>query len=148
MTAFAHPATGTLLAGLKPRLNPGIYCFAHVYNNTDIDSDDCLCVMREADGVSLITTTENLPAGAVTSDYRAAWITLAVDSQLADIGLTAAVSQYLADAAISCNIVAGVRHDHLFVPADAADTAMALLEALQRDAQLEIERKDTSGLAS
>ena len=51
------------------------------------------------------------------------------------VGLTAAVSQALAQAGISCNIVAGYYHDHLFVPADEAKRALEVLEALARSNQ-------------
>ena len=63
--------------------------------------------------------------------FRSAWITLRVHSDLAAVGLTAAFARALADAGIACNVVAGVHHDHLFVPADRAGDALAALRALQ-----------------
>jgi hypothetical protein len=45
--------------------------------------------------------------------------------------LTAAVSRVLAEAGISCNVVAAVHHDHLFVPAEQGAAALALLEGMQ-----------------
>jgi hypothetical protein len=57
-------------------------------------------------------------------------ITLRVRSALDAVGLTAAVSTELAANGISCNIVAGYYHDHLFVPEDDADYAVALLREL------------------
>jgi len=65
---------------------------------------------------------------------RAAWLTLAVASDLHDVGLTAAVAGALADAGIACNVLAAVHHDHLFVPLERADAALAALAALQRGA--------------
>ena len=50
------------------------------------------------------------------------------------VGLTAAVAVALADAGIACNVVAAVHHDHLFVPVESADAALAALRALQPDA--------------
>jgi len=49
-------------------------------------------------------------------------ITLMVHSALDSVGLTAAVTRQLADEGISCNVVAGYFHDHLFVPADRPTT--------------------------
>jgi hypothetical protein len=49
---------------------------------------------------------------------------------LADVGLTARFSRTLADAGISCNVIAGLAHDHLFVPWDQGAQALALLRAL------------------
>jgi hypothetical protein len=42
-------------------------------------------------------------------------ITLRVNSALEQIGLTAAVSRVLADAGISCNVIASAAHGHLSV---------------------------------
>lgn len=51
-------------------------------------------------------------------------------SALEAVGLTAAVALALTDAGISCNVVAGFHHDHLFVPFGRAAEAVAVLEAL------------------
>ena len=37
----------------------------------------------------------------------------------------------LAAEGISCNVVAALNHDHLFVPVDRADDAIAVLDRLQ-----------------
>ena len=63
-------------------------------------------------------------------DYVAGWITLRVHSALEAVGLTAAVSAALAREGVSCNVVAGFYHDHLFVPHDSAAQAVRLLEDL------------------
>ena len=52
-------------------------------------------------------------------------------SSLGAVGLTAAFSVALADAGISCNVIAGYYHDHLLVPHDRADEAVAVLRALR-----------------
>jgi uncharacterized protein len=62
--------------------------------------------------------------------FRAAWITLTVHSDLAAAGLTAAVSSALFEQGISCNVVAAAHHDHLFVPENCAEEALAVLKAL------------------
>ena len=69
-------------------------------------------------------------------DYVAGWITLTVQSSLAAVGLTAAVSTALAEAGISCNVVAGYHHDHLLVPADRLDDALAALRRLAGNARV------------
>jgi uncharacterized protein len=64
-------------------------------------------------------------------DFVGAWITLRVDSTLEQLGLTALFSRALADAGISCNVLAGLHHDHLLVPVDRADEAMGVLRRLE-----------------
>ena len=43
---------------------------------------------------------------------------------------SAAVSTALADAGVSCNVIAGYFHDHLLVPADRMADALAALAAV------------------
>jgi uncharacterized protein len=57
-----------------------------------------------------------------------------VHSALDAVGLTAAVSRALAAAGLSCNVLAGLHHDHLLVPAGRADEALAVLRELSRAA--------------
>lgn len=60
------------------------------------------------------------------------FVTLRIHSALEAVGLTAAVSRELADAGLSCNVVAAFHHDHLFVPYEDADRAVAVLGGLAR----------------
>jgi hypothetical protein len=46
------------------------------------------------------------------------------------VGLTAALSSALADVGVSANIVAALRHDHIFVPWDLREEAMHCLQSL------------------
>ena len=63
-----------------------------------------------------------------------ALITLNVYSALDGVGLTAAVATALARAGIACNMVAALNHDHVFVPIERAQEALAVLLALQASA--------------
>ena len=78
-------------------------------------------LIREAEGVTLVRP-------------GAGWarITLGVHSSLEAVGLTAALSAGLAARGISANIIAAVHHDHVFVPWDRRDEAMAALAELSR----------------
>ena len=60
-------------------------------------------------------------------------ITLNVHSSLDAVGFLAAVTARLTTADMGVNPVSGYFHDHLFVPADRADEAMALLRALAQE---------------
>jgi hypothetical protein len=54
-----------------------------------------------------------------------------VHSALDAAGLTAAVSTALADAGLSCNVIAGHHHDHLLVPAGRAQEVITVLSGLR-----------------
>lgn len=62
--------------------------------------------------------------------FLAAWVTPESNSTLESIGLTATVAAALTGAGISANVVAGYAHDHLFVPHDRADEAVAALASV------------------
>ena len=50
--------------------------------------------------------------------------------ELDAVGLTAAVSGKLAERGLAVNVVAGFYHDHLFVPQDRVQEAVAALRKL------------------
>jgi uncharacterized protein len=123
-----------LLAHMQPALNPGRYAFVAVPDEVTLDPRRIIASMREPEGLSAILQEQDALDLGLPVSFVAAWITLTVHSDLAAVGLTAAFARALADAGIGCNVVAGVRHDHLFVPVDQAQQAMDALRALSRRA--------------
>lgn len=109
-----------MLAGMAPALNPDPWRFVLVVGNAPADA---FALIREDEGVTAIVAGP----GEGTTFAR---ITLMVHSALEAVGLTAAVSGALAEAGIACNMVAGYHHDHLFVPWDRRDEALAVLQRL------------------
>lgn len=124
----------TLLRTMEPVLHPGVYVFAAVPDDHHLDATAIVATVHEAEGLSVVMEESAALAAGLTPAFHCAWITLTVHSDLEAVGLTAAFSAALARAGISCNVVAGVRHDHLFVPFTRADEALAALRALQREA--------------
>jgi hypothetical protein len=82
---------------------------------------------REAEGLTLYVEGE---AEGLPVRFRAAWITMTVESALDAVGFTAAFAYVLAERGIACNVIAGARHDHLFVPWERREEAMAALARL------------------
>lgn len=119
------------MSDLRPQLNEGRYVFTTVAEGVPLGVAPVATVV-EPEGLTLVLTEDDAQAAGLAYDYVAAWITLLVDSTLEEVGLTAAFSARLAAAGISCNVVAGFHHDHLFVPHDRAAEAIALLEAIER----------------
>ncbi|NJL98795.1 MAG: ACT domain-containing protein [Synechococcaceae cyanobacterium SM2_3_2] len=120
-----------LLAHMQPELNPGRYAFVTLPFGMELDSSSVVASVQETEGLSVIIPEQIALELDLSVAFTAAWITLTVHSDLAAVGLTAAFSQGLANSGISCNVVAGVHHDHLFVPVEQAQEAMDVLHALQ-----------------
>ncbi|MEU1180112.1 ACT domain-containing protein [Streptomyces sp. NPDC005820] len=120
-----------LLSGMRPELNAGRYVFTTVVGGVPSGVVPVVTV-AEQEGLTLVVPLEEADAAGLAYDYVAGWITLRVHSALEAVGLTAAISRELADAGLSCNVVAGFHHDHLFVPYEHADRTVALLEDLAR----------------
>ncbi|MDC4233824.1 ACT domain-containing protein [Actinomyces sp. B33] len=89
-----------------------------------------LAVVVEDEGAAAILPIDEAFALVDGPLDRFALLTLDVHSSLTSVGLTALVSTALARRGISCNVVAGLRHDHLLVPEDRADEALAVVRAL------------------
>jgi hypothetical protein len=116
-----------LLKTLSPEVREGQFVFV---SRVTVERADAEALIREEEGVTHIVTKQIADDMDWAYDFVAAWITLRVHSSLAGVGLTAAVSRALADAGISCNMVAGYFHDHLLVSYDRADEALAVLARL------------------
>lgn len=123
----AEPA---LLLDLQPVLNPGTFVFASVPGNLPVPSADIIASIREPEGMSVILEESAARWVGLSPAFECAWITLMVHSDLDAVGITAEVSSALARAGISCNVVAGLRHDHIFVPIEQAGEAMCCLKSL------------------
>ncbi|MER6028757.1 ACT domain-containing protein [Streptomyces sp. NPDC001851] len=118
-----------LLRDMRPELNPGRYVFTMAEGGVPSGVTPVVTV-AEQEGLTLVVPQAEADAAGMAYDYVAGWVTLRVHSALAAVGLTAAVSRALADAGLSCNVVAGFHHDHLFVPYDDAGRAMEVLQRL------------------
>lgn len=118
-----------LLGGMRPVLNPGRYVYCTLPARIPAGLRPIVTV-AEAEGPTLVVAQEEADSLGLRYEYVAAWITLQIHSALQAVGLTAAVATRLADIGISCNVVAGFHHDHLFVAAEDADRAVAALQEL------------------
>ncbi|MFE3138524.1 ACT domain-containing protein [Streptomyces scopuliridis] len=121
-----------LLSGMRPQLNPGRYVFTTVAGGGVPSGVTPVVTVSEQEGLTMVVRLEEADAVGLSYDYVAGWITLRVHSALEAVGLTAAAARELADAGMSCNVVAGFHHDHLFVPYERSAGAVAVLEDLAR----------------
>ena len=128
-----HPIAdlAMLLRSMEPVLNPGVFVFSMLTGAEDLAAGDIVASVREPEGLSVIVPEQAALRVGLVPEFRCAWITLRVNSDLQAVGLTAAFAGALGQAGISCNVVAGTRHDHLFVPVERAQDALRTLQALQ-----------------
>ncbi len=117
-----------LIREMGSELNAGEYVFCSMDPKDRLDNLEPLGWFREREGVTFILPKAQADELALPYSFVSAWITLTVHSALEAVGLTAVVSQALAQAKISCNIVAAYYHDHLFVPIKDADRAIEILQ--------------------
>lgn len=114
--------SGLMIAGMNPVRVLGRWVFRTVSEEELTALTDVQAMFREAEGISVLLPAED-------GEAAMAQITLQVFSALEGVGLTVAVSTTLAEAGIPCNIIAATLHDHIFVPEDRCDEAIALLRA-------------------
>ena len=123
-----------LLAEMRPELQEGEYVFCTAspesFRRLKIEP---IGWFREEEGISFIVERDVADAAGLKYDFVCRMITLSVHSSLHAVGFLAAVTGRLASAGISVNPVSAYHHDHLFVPADAAERAMKLLAELQSE---------------
>jgi hypothetical protein len=108
-----------ILTALQPSLAPARYSFGRS-DSASLAGDE-FALIREDEGLT-----------AIRADASGAWarLSLGAHSSLEAVGLTAIVAAKLAEAGISANVVAGLFHDHIFVPWERRDDALAALLGL------------------
>lgn len=116
-----------LLSSLKLAISEEVYVFI-TRQSADLPAHiKAKMMFVEQEGVTYIITHADALAHGLAYEYESRAITLDVHSSLEAVGFMAVIATKLADAGISVNPVAGFYHDHLFVPSDKVDEAIAVL---------------------
>lgn len=118
---------GRLLRGMEPELHSAAYGFA-LWPGGALPFAP-FATVAEVEGLTVVAPLDVL-AGVVLASEPWGRISLTIHSDLGAVGLTAALSAALARDGISCNVIAGLHHDHLFVPWDRRGDALRALDAL------------------
>lgn len=121
-----------LLKSMSPQLQSDEYVFCTVPQGdiAQYIALEPLGTFYESEGLTLIVLLEKAQQAGLAFEGKFKQITLQVHSSLEAVGLTAAVSAKLASAGISANVVAAYYHDHVFVPSEKANEALAALQTL------------------
>jgi len=104
-----------LITNMEPVLNDGAYVFVSVSDISKIPREMTICEMREKEGRTVVLSKKDAESLGLDFEFIAAWITLNIHSALEAVGLTAAFATALGKNNISCNVIAGYYHDHIFV---------------------------------
>lgn len=121
-----------LIKQLSPKLDPVSYVYCTVANAHygELEKLKPIVSIAELEGLTLVVPLEQ--AKSENLDYYRVFrrITLEGHSSLEALGLTSVVTSLLAERGITTNVIAGFYHDHIFVPNDRTDEAMAALKEL------------------
>lgn len=127
----------TMLQSMQPELLAEDFVFLTFKDATYGDHRELnpVASIGEKEGLTLVVS--RLSADSCGQPYSSVFrcISLNVHSSLEATGLTAAFSAALADHGISCNVVAGFYHDHIFVPVSRSSAALKVLLQLSEQAR-------------
>ncbi len=118
-----------MLASLAVQRRPGVFAYIAVEVPTPGLLAAAHAIVKEGRLTTIVLPVAAAERSGQPTAAQFAWLTLTVQSSLDAVGLTAAVSAKLAAIGIPCNVLAGYHHDHLLVPVDRVDDAIAALTA-------------------
>ncbi|WP_346778658.1 ACT domain-containing protein [Burkholderia sp. Ac-20353] len=121
----------TLCATIEPEMARPVYVYCSFPDFTLPADLLPLCTFREVEGLTAVIDLQDADRHALPYTFMARLITLKVHSSLDAVGFLAVVSSHLAEAGIPCNAIAGYYHDHILVPVDRADEALAVLDGIR-----------------
>lgn len=124
-----------LLKNMEPSLQTGRFVFCTLPTGSLPADVQIIASFREVEGLTVVVEQDSADQQGWTYEGAMAWITLRVYSALEAVGLTAAVAAALAKEEISCNVIAAYYHDHLFVPIEQGQAALATLQQLSKQNQ-------------
>jgi len=122
-----------LIQSMEPVLHDETYVFLTVENGFDTSTLTPLMRFQESEGTTLILEQRHALAAGLAHVFACKMITLNIHSSLDAVGFLARVTARLAGLQMGVNPVSGFYHDHLFIPIDRAQDAMAELQLMSAE---------------
>lgn len=121
------------LRSMQPELHVAEFVFCALAHDAPVPSSVTpVMTFREDEGLTLIVERGMAEATGLVGTFACRRITLNVHTSLEAVGFLAAITTRLAASGIGVNPVSAFYHDHLFVPADRAEAALAILRDMAR----------------
>lgn len=125
----------TLLASMRPRLDGRTFVFVTMQGSGKTPEGIApIMSFAEREGTTFIVAQDEALAAGIECTFPCRMITLDIHSSLEAVGFLAAILPHLAAVGIGVNPVAAYHHDHLFVPSDRAEDALAILRTIAHEA--------------
>ncbi|NPD47358.1 ACT domain-containing protein [Lentimicrobium sp. S6] len=121
-----------VLKNLSPQLKKGVFVFCSIDHVKNIKEENIMASIVETEGRTIVLKKEIADSLKLPYSVTMNWITLNVNSSLELVGLSAIISKKFTDHHISCNLMAGYYHDHIFVPEEDSNMAIKLLHELSQ----------------
>lgn len=119
-----------LIHSMEPVLHNDTYVFATVDADMQTGQLSPVMTFMEQEGKTLILTRATAVRENIPYEFECCMITLNVHSALEAVGFLARITQRLAALGMGVNPVSGFYHDHLFIPKDRGQEALAELHRM------------------
>jgi hypothetical protein len=123
---------GRIIESLRVQRRDGVFVYATIPPGHPLPDVPLSAMVSEVEGTTVVLNRDVAVGAGVEFEFEAAWLTIETHTSLAAVGVAATVSTALAMKSIPVNIIAGFHHDHLLVPADRADEAVAAIDLIRQ----------------
>ena len=117
-----------VIKDLKPQLDSRVWVFCAVDPSFEYRELQPIAVFNESEGTTLVVERSVAVRHKLGHTFPSKRITFGAVTELDSVGVLASVTEILAKHDIATNAFCAFYHDHVFVPEDRAEEALAILQ--------------------